>query len=69
MLIAIVLVAWPVVGICSLYWWWTREFDLDLLDAWFLGMVGSYMGPFGLLFLVGPLFNGEFVVMKRRRKR
>lgn len=63
--IALVLLAWIVLGVSGFVFWWTRQYDLTGPDL-LLGLaVGCLVGP--LTFVIGYGVHGDSRVLINRR--
>jgi hypothetical protein len=57
---------WYVVGLAGFVFWWTRDWDLNVIDLMMGSIVSLLMGPF--TWIAGALVHGDGPVLIRRRK-
>lgn len=68
MIIFICAILWITVGISSLVFDWTSEFDATYPDLIMCTMVGTVLGPFAFIVFVLPRLFSKVVIKKRRKQ-
>lgn len=68
-IILLAMAAWATVGVCSVIYNWTADFDLEYDDLPMLVVVGSILGLFAMMFFwTGwKKRNGDKVLIERFR--
>ncbi|QPB08661.1 hypothetical protein KB681_gp51 [Burkholderia phage Mica] len=67
MIIIVAIILWLAIGFASFAYWWTKDHDMDVSDAFFWLFVLSWIGP--IVFIFGWMVHGKSsgVVLIRRR--